>query len=119
MLCQKVRDVWASEAALSGELSVREAEDAKRVTWTPQGWAYIHPTQDAQAEQMLIEAGLSSRSAAITKRGDDPEQIDQERADDAQREKDLNLPATNQPKNPAESGQQKQPTDPQEPTQGA
>ena len=101
MWCQKVRDVWAAEAALSGELSVREAEDAKRVTWTPQGWAYIHPTQDAQAEQMLIEAGLSSRTAAISKRGDDPEIIDEERAEDAKRETELGLPATNQPKTAA------------------
>ena len=118
MFCEKVRDLWADVAVLSGALALREGADAKDVTQTPQGWAYIHPTQDAQAEQMLIEAGLSSRSAAITKRGDDPEQIDQERADDAKREKDLNLPATNQPKNPAESGQQKQPDAPQNPNQG-
>ena len=114
MLCQKVRDVWAAEAALSGELSVREAEDAKRVTWTPQGWAYIHPTQDAQAEQMLIEAGLSSRTAAISKRGDDPEIIDEERAEDAKREAELGLPATNQPKTAAGVA----PANDQQPTEG-
>jgi len=114
MLCQKVRDVWAAEAALSGELSVREAEDAKRVTWTPQGWAYIHPTQDAQAEQMLIEAGLSSRTAAISKRGDDPEIIDEERAEDAKREAELGLPATNQPKTAAGVA----PTNDQQPAEG-
>ena len=114
---EKVRDSFADAAILSGALSIREGADAKDVTHTPQGWAYIHPTQDAQAEQMLIEAGLSSRSAAIAKRGDDPETIDQERADDAAREQSLGLPATNQPKNPAvSSGQQS--TAPQDPTQG-
>lgn len=117
MFCKKVRDLFASQAALAGSLSMREAEDAKRVTWTPQGWAYIHPTQDAQADQMLVEAGFTSRAAVISKRGDDPEVIDEERAEDAKREAELGLPATNQPKQSASGGQPAQ-TDPQEPQQG-
>lgn len=115
MFCEKVRSIFASQAALSGALAMREAEDAKRVTWTPQGWAYIHPTQDAQAEQMLIEAGLSSRTAAISKRGDDPEVIDEERAEDAKREAELGLPATNQPKQTASGGGQAATSEPAQP----
>ena len=73
-------------------------------------WLGLVPSQNS--------TGGKAKLGRITKRGDDPEQIDHERADDAQREKDLNLPATNQPKNPAASGQQQQPDAPQNPNQG-
>lgn len=85
--CQPVREAWANAAALSGALTVAEAAEAKRVTWQPQGWAYIHPVQDAQGKQVEVEAGFRSRSSVISERGDDPDQVDAERAADMAREK--------------------------------
>jgi len=89
--CRKVRNAWADAAVLGGVLTAAEAREAKRVTWVPQGWAYIHPTQDVQAKKMEIEAGLNSRSRIITERGDDPDEIDSERAADDAREELLGL----------------------------
>ena len=100
--CRKVRNAWADAAVLAGALSGAEGREAKRVTWVPQGWAYIHPTQDAQAQQMLVEAGFTSRTRIITERGDDPEEIDQERAEDDLREDALGLGSDNEPAAPPE-----------------
>ena len=90
-LCRKVRSAWADAAVMAGVLSSSDGAEAKRVTWVPQGWAYIHPTQDVQAKQMEVDAGFNSRSRIITERGDDPEEIDQERFEDKTRETDLDL----------------------------
>lgn len=90
-LCRKIRNAWADAAVISGVLTAAEGREARRVTWVPQGWAYIHPTQDVQAKKMEIEAGLNSRSHHITERGDDPDEIDRERAADDAREERLGL----------------------------
>jgi len=100
--CRKVRNAWADAAVLAGALSGAEGREAKRVTWVPQGWAYIHPTQDAQAQQMLVESGFTSRTRIITERGDDPEEIDLERAEDDLREDALGLGSDNEPAAPSE-----------------
>lgn len=91
MLCAPVRDAWAAAAGLSGVLTPDEAREARNVTWAPHGWAYIHPTQDVQAKKMEKEAGFKSRSQIITERGDDPAEVDAERAEDAERETALGL----------------------------
>lgn len=84
MLCQPARDAWADAAALIGAFTTQEAEEAKQVHWQPQGWAYIHPVQDAQGKRIEVDAGFRSRSSVIAERGDDPEQVDEERrADEA------------------------------------
>lgn len=90
-LCRKVRNAWADAAVMAGVLTGEEGQEAKRVTWVPQGWAYIHPTQDVQAQKMAVAEGFTSRTRIITERGDDPEEIDQERAEDDEREETLGL----------------------------
>ena len=55
------------------------------------GWAYIHPVQDVQGKKMEVDAGFRSRSSVIGQQGDDPEQVDDERLADMDREKDLGL----------------------------
>jgi lambda family phage portal protein len=85
--CQPVREAWANAAALSGALTVAESAEARRVTWQPQGWAYIHPVQDAQGKKIEVDAGFRSRSSVIGERGDDPDTVDAERAADLAREK--------------------------------
>jgi lambda family phage portal protein len=91
MFCQRVRDAWANAAVLSGQLLNSELADAKDVRWSPQGWQYIHPVQDVQAKQHEVDAGFRSRASVISERGDDPEEVDQERADDLERADKLGL----------------------------
>ncbi len=89
--CRKVRAAWADAAVIAGIINGAEGREARRVTWVPQGWAYIHPTQDVQAQQIAVESGFTSRTRVITERGDDPEEIDQERAADDEREDTLGI----------------------------
>ncbi|OQA32893.1 MAG: Phage portal protein, lambda family [Betaproteobacteria bacterium ADurb.Bin341] len=104
--CQKVRNAWAESAVISGALPGKLLNEAKRVTWIPQGWPYIHPTQDVAAQKTAVEAGLTSRTRIINERGDDPEEIDRERLADQERElaAGLRLPAPdpNAPPNPVD-----------------
>lgn len=105
-LCQRVIDAWADFAAISGCLSVAEAAEIKFIRWSPQGWAYIHPVQDVQAKQLEVEAGFRSRASVVAERGDDVEQVDQERAEDNKREDSLGLVPQPPAADPAQKAQQ-------------
>ncbi|MCO1349965.1 phage portal protein (plasmid) [Burkholderia vietnamiensis] len=93
--CRKVWRWWVDACALSGAMSMpdyyRRRRDYLRVRWVPQGWPYIHPVQDVTAKRMEIRSGLASRSGAVLSRGDDPEQVDRENADDLARERRLGI----------------------------
>lgn len=106
MLCQKIRDKWIDSCVLAGLISLSEVEDARRVEWSPQAWAYIHPVQDAQSKIMEINAGIASRDDVISSRGNDPEAVDISRSVGQQREKILgianSLPKSASPKLQAE-----------------
>jgi lambda family phage portal protein len=89
MMCQPIRDAWALAAALGGAILPSEIAEAKRVTWAPEAWAYIHPVQDVQAKRIEVEAGFRARSQVIAATGEDPDEVDQLRRQDAEREKNL------------------------------
>ena len=90
-MCQPVRTWFAQAAVLKGEALASEYDDLRRVEWAPHGWAYIHPVQDPQGKKIEVEAGFRSRASVIGERGDDPETVDDERASDVAREKELDL----------------------------
>ena len=113
MMCQPVRDYWVDQAVLAGAISISDSDGAKRVEWSPQGWAYIHPVQDVQAKQLEVQSGFRSRSSVISERGDDPEKVDNERSADKKRETELDI-APVPPAQPGQPGQQPgQPNGPQ------
>lgn len=96
--CQWVWDQWNDALFLSGALPIPAdyADPARRlrytaVKWVPQGWPYLHPVQDIEASEGAIRAGLSSRSAEVSERGEDSEVIDAENAADNKRADDLKL----------------------------
>jgi lambda family phage portal protein len=91
MFCEPIAAAFATAGALIGALSLEEVDAVKRAEWAPHGWAYIHPVQDPQGKKMEVDAGFRSRSSVIGERGDDPDAVDQERADDLEREKGLDL----------------------------
>lgn len=91
MFCQPVREAYVDQAVLAGEIAAGDADDEKAVEWSPQGWQYIHPVQDAQGKQTEVDAGFRSRSSVIAERGDDPELVDEERAADKERADALGL----------------------------
>lgn len=91
MMCEPIVEWFAQAGALAGKISIDEVNDVARAEWSPHGWAYIHPVQDVQGKKMEVDAGFRSRSSVIGQQGDDPEQVDDERLADMDREKDLGL----------------------------
>lgn len=91
LFCQPVRQWWSETALMAGQINAAELDDVAMVEWAPHGWAYIHPVQDVQGKAAEVDAGFRSRSSVISERGDDPEQVDAERAEDQKRALDLGL----------------------------
>lgn len=88
--CQRVRVAFLDAAVLSGALSL-PGYDTRRgeyidTLWVPQGWPYSHPVQDVDADIKAIDRGLTSRSAVVLGKGDDPEEVDRQNAADRARE---------------------------------
>lgn len=86
--CRKVWCAFLDTAVLSGAIDLpgyaSNPRPFRRVRWVPQGWAYIHPVQDVQADRLAVRAGFTSRTEVALKRGSDAEAIDLEnQADNA------------------------------------
>lgn len=76
-LCQSTLAWWMDAGVLSGRLNLpdyatRRAEYLN-VDWRPQGWAYVHPLQDAQAAKLRIETDLSTHEKEARKHNVDSE----------------------------------------------
>lgn len=95
MFCRPVWERFVRLAVLTGELPVRDfGRDPNAYTscaWLPPKFDYVDPMKDVQAEIMAIDAGLKSRSQAISERGYDAEQVDTEIAADLERARRLGL----------------------------
>lgn len=104
MFCQRIVEWFADAAFLSGQVSAQEAQDIRRAEHAPHGWEYIHPVQDVQGKALEVANGFRSRSSVIGEHGDDPDLVDSERAEDAERERSLGLPVSGEPTPAAGSG---------------
>lgn len=82
---------WAEASLLSGVVSTRKFAAAAKPEYAPHGWEYIHPVQDIEGKIKAIDAGLTSVSAEVSKRGDDPKKVRQQRADDLSADEALGL----------------------------
>lgn len=93
--CRPARNEWLDAAWLSGALSLpgygSNPRPYRRTRWTPQGWPYLHPVQDVQADKLAVRAGFTSRSEVVLRRGYDPDAVDDENASDNARADDLGL----------------------------
>lgn len=52
------------------------------ISWQPRGWAGIDPNKEAQSNQVNLQLKLTSRRRIILERGEDPDEIFQEIADE-------------------------------------
>lgn len=94
--CRPVYQAWMDRVFLSGALPIPVAyatnpEPWARVKWMPQGWPYLHPVQDVDAQQMAIRAGFTSRNSVVSEQGEDSAEIDAEQATDNARADGLKL----------------------------
>ncbi|GFR24131.1 phage portal protein, lambda family [Trichonephila clavata] len=87
-------DRWLELALLSGELDIGKKWTKKRVKevkWIAQGFDWVDPLKDQQAQQMAVRNGFKSRSEVVSELGYDIEEIDQEIAEDQRRASELGL----------------------------
>ncbi|WP_168464784.1 phage portal protein [Wolbachia endosymbiont of Ctenocephalides felis wCfeT] len=90
--CRPVWERWLELATLSGKLPMnKKTENFKDVKWIPQGFDWVDPLKDQQAQQMAVRNGFKSRSEVISEMGYDAEEIDQEIAEDQKRADSFNL----------------------------
>jgi lambda family phage portal protein len=69
--CRPLADVFAQYAILAGK-----ARDARYgIEYDAPKWDYVNPQQEAQADLMQIAGGLTSISAKLRARGDDPDKV--------------------------------------------
>lgn len=85
--CRPVWLRWLAVAQLSKVLPSIECD----VKWVPQGFDWVDPLKDQQAQQMSVRNGFKSRSEVISELGYDADDIDQEIADDTKRARGLGL----------------------------
>lgn len=86
--CRPLADVFATAAVLSGK--VRQGVPYGLEYDTPK-WDYVNPQQEAQADALQVATGLSSLSAKLRARGENPDKVFGEIASDFQKLRDLGV----------------------------
>lgn len=83
---QPVREAYLDRAVLSGALEIpgyaELREEVVETLWVPQGWPYSHPVQDVDSDGKAIRFGLDSRTDAILRRGEDPDEVNDQIEED-------------------------------------
>jgi lambda family phage portal protein len=94
-LCRTVWARWMDMAVLAGAIDLpgyaQQRRQYQACAWLPTKWDWVDPVKDANAEILQIEAGLKSRTQALSERGYDAEQVDREIATERRREAALGL----------------------------
>lgn len=91
MFCQPVIDWFGEAAVIAGLFSETDLEALVDVEHSPHGWPDIHPTQDIEGRILAVEAGFRSQSSVISARGDDPDTVAEEQAEDDARMQRLKI----------------------------
>jgi lambda family phage portal protein len=106
--CRPVMNAWLEAAALAGIINQRDYINNillyRDVEWKMPPWPFINPVDDVKAEVLQIRGGLKSRSASIVERGDEPDQVDQQIADDNTRADELGNVYDTDPRKTTQSG---------------
>ncbi len=99
---------WFRQAVLSGALDIGRADiddpAVSGVKWIGQGFEYVNPVQDQQAQLAANRAGYKSRSQIATEMGRDPEELEAEIAEENARADALGLVFDGDPRKVARSG---------------
>jgi len=94
-VCRVMWNAVIDSAVLSGAISAPGFEKSRheyiRADHTAPAWPSIHPLQDANAKRIDREGGIESRQQQITQNNRDAVAVDNERAEDMLREKELKL----------------------------
>lgn len=98
-LCRPVWNKWLQMAVLSGRINLPDNSFKYRsVKWIPQGFEWVDPLKDQQADQMAMKNGVKSRSQVVSEYGFDAEEVDKEIAADNARADKLGLKYDSDPR---------------------
>lgn len=105
---QPVREAYFDRAVLSGALEIpgyaELREEVVETLWVPQGWPYSHPVQDVDADLKAIRGGLDSRTASILRRGEDPDEVNEQLEVDKKEADRRGLVLTTDPRHVSDAG---------------
>ena len=84
--CRPLFNEWLRIGVLSGALNLPgyadDPQQYQEVRWITPGFPWINPLQDVKAAIAEVRAGFTTRSAVVSAKGDDVDQIDAENAAD-------------------------------------
>jgi lambda family phage portal protein len=90
-LCRPVWSRWIELAILSDAVEVPGDPTFSLVKWIPQGFAWVDPQKEQNAQMNAVRCGFKSRAEVVSELGYDIEEIDAEIAADNERAKGLGL----------------------------
>lgn len=94
MVFQFCRPIWnkfIELAILSDSIKIPNDSDFALVKWILQGFAWVDPIKEQNAQMTAVRCGFKSRAEVVSELGYDVEEIDAEIATDNERAKNLGL----------------------------
>ena len=85
---------WLPFALLKGKIKMPMAKADKilsGVSWQPRVWASVEPAKEVQADILEVEAGFATRREKIAERGNNIDDVDEEREEDQLSEQAHNI----------------------------
>ncbi|MFA7278631.1 MAG: phage portal protein [Sterolibacterium sp.] len=86
-VCERIAGAFITAARLAGKINGTKIT----VSWTPPKWEWVDPVKDVAGELLEVAAGLKSWQSAVRRRGEDPDQVLKEIAEDQAKFKDQNI----------------------------
>jgi lambda family phage portal protein len=90
-LCRPIWNKWIELAILSDAVKIPSDPTFPLVKWIPQGFAWVDPLKEQNAQMHAVRCGFKSRSEVVSELGYDIEEIDAEIAADNERAKKMDL----------------------------
>jgi capsid protein len=90
-LCRPIWNRWIELAILSDAIKCPNDPTFSLVKWIPQGFAWVDPLKEQNAQMHAVRCGFKSRAEVVSELGYDIEEIDAEISADNDRAKKMNL----------------------------
>lgn len=92
---QHVYEAWLELAVLSGALQLRgyeqNTESYQLVRWQTRGWDWVDPLKEVMAMKAAIRSGITTQTRVLASKGEDIEEILEERRNELNLAADLDL----------------------------
>lgn len=90
-LCRPIWNKFIELAVLSNAIKVPHDPEFAAVKWIPQGFAWVDPLKEQNAQMNAVRCGFKSRAEVVSELGYDVEEIDEEIRNDNERARKMGL----------------------------